>query len=325
MSEMSPVQLNTLFDANFDDRQEGQIYVEDRRFLTIMQEIRHRDDGHYELPLPFKHDVTLPNNRTLALKRLGGLKRKLITDQNYRTDYVTFMDNLLENGYAEKVPPDETPAHGSIWYIPHHAVYHAKKHKIRVVFDCSAEYKGESLNHHLLQGPDMINNLTGILCRFREERVAFMCDIGSMFHQVGVNVEHRNFLRFLWWDNPQLDMPSDYRMTVHLFGAKSSPSCVNFALKTTAIRFETEHVRAAADFIRDDFYVDDGLKSVSSQQEATQLITSSQDLCRKGGFRLHKIVANHKDVIEAIPLEDRAKDIQKLDLLSDDPLLERTL
>ena len=100
-----------------------------------------------------------------------------------------------------------------VWYIPHHGVYHKKKSgKIRVVFD------GFSLNQQLLQGPDLTNNLTGVLCRFRMERIAFMCDIKVMFHQVKVNAIHRNYLQFLWWEDENFDSnPVEYRMTVHLF------------------------------------------------------------------------------------------------------------
>ena len=63
------------------------------------------------------------------------------------------MDDVTRKGYAEKVPDDELlDADGRVRYIPHHGVYHPKKPtKIRIVFDCSAEYKGESLNKHLLQ------------------------------------------------------------------------------------------------------------------------------------------------------------------------------
>ena len=110
------------------------------------------------------------------------------------------MKNIIENGYAEKVPSMRRSERNNVWYIPHHGVYHPKKpNKIRVVFDCAAEHRGESLNKHLLQGPDLTNNLTGVLCRFREESIAFMCDIEAMFHQVRVDESHRDLLRFLWW------------------------------------------------------------------------------------------------------------------------------
>ena len=115
-------------------------------------------------------------------------------------------------------------------------MYHPQKpDKIRVVFDASSEFKEESLNKHLLQGPDLTNDLFGVLSRFRKEHVAFMCDIEGMFLQVQVAPEHRNFLRFLWWEDGDLSKSlTEYRMSVHIFGAISSPGCANFTLKRTA-------------------------------------------------------------------------------------------
>ena len=82
---------------------------------------------------------------------------------------------------------------------------------IRFVFDCAAEYESESLNKHLIQGPNLTNNLTGVLCRFRQEPIAFMCDIEAMFHQVKVSEEFRDLLRFLWWEDGDLTKePKEY-------------------------------------------------------------------------------------------------------------------
>ena len=139
---------------------------------------------------------------------------------------------MIKNYYAERAPK----TNGRVWYIPHHGVYHPKKpDKIRVVFDCSAEFQEYSLNRHLLQGPNLTNTLIGVLSRFRQEAVAFMCDIEAMFHQVRVNEEHRDFLRFLWWDKGDTsNEPEEYRIRVHLFGATLSPGCANLGLKATA-------------------------------------------------------------------------------------------
>jgi hypothetical protein len=61
------------------------------------------------------------------------------------------MNDLLQRGYAEPVPEVDSDVGSKIWYIPHHGVYHPQKpDKLRVVFDCSASYHGESLNQHLL-------------------------------------------------------------------------------------------------------------------------------------------------------------------------------
>ena len=73
-----------------------------------------------------------------------------------------------------------------------------KPDKLRIVFDCAAKHMGVSLNDVLLQGPDLLNSLVGVLTRFRSESVAFAADIESMFHQVKVNPEDRDFLKFLW-------------------------------------------------------------------------------------------------------------------------------
>lgn len=73
-----------------------------------------------------------------------------------------------------------------------------------MVFDCGAAFKGMSLNHQLLQGPNFTSTLLGVLLRFRQEPVAVMGDIQSMFHQVKVTEEDRDFLRFLWWPEGDL-------------------------------------------------------------------------------------------------------------------------
>ena len=56
-----------------------------------------------------------------------------------------------------------------------------KPDKVRVVFDCAAQYNGVSLNCWILQVPGLSNNLVGVLTRLRQEPIA------GMFHQVRVN------------------------------------------------------------------------------------------------------------------------------------------
>ena len=58
----------------------------------------------------------------------------------------------------------------------------------------------------------------------------------------------------------------------YLFGAASSPGCANFGLKKTATDNESEFGSDAANFIRKDFYIDDGLKSVATVSEATSIL-----------------------------------------------------
>ena len=135
-----------------------------------------------------------------------------------------------------------------------------------------------------------------------------------MFHQVKVNKEHRDFLRFLWWDEGDTTQePNEYRMTVHLFGAASSPACANLSLKMTA-KDNNDLGEEVVEFVKTDFYVDDGLKSVDTIEKAVPLIQKGKEMCKRGGFRLHKFTSNNKEVIGSIPVEDRAKGVENLDL-----------
>ena len=302
---------------------------EDMRFLSILDQNISFKDGHYEMPLPFKEEwPVLPNNKVIAFKRLKGLCRRFDNDIKFRQDYFSFMRNLISNGHAEKVQEsDERGVHNSVWYIPHHGVYHPQKpDKIRVVFDCSASFDGESLNSHLLQGPDLTNKLLGVICRFRQEPVAVMCDIEQMFYQFRVSKDHRNYLRFLWWDTDDYTKnPVEFRMTVHLFGATSSPGCANFGLKRIATDNEAEFEPDVADFLRHDFYVDDGLKSLPDTSDAISLIDKSMAMCQKGGVKLCKFVSNEREIIDHLAPENRAKELKDINLVSDRLPLERAL
>ena len=54
----------------------------------------------------------------------------------------------MRNRYNKKLTGSATE--GKCWYIPHHGVYNENKpDKIRVVYDCSTEYQGRSLNNVL--------------------------------------------------------------------------------------------------------------------------------------------------------------------------------
>ena len=94
--------------------------------------------------------------------------------------------------------------------------------------------QGKSLNEHLLKGPDFLNNLVGVLLKFRERQFIIIGDIAQIFHEVQVLPANRDALRFLWRFSK--DSPIDtYKMNVHLFGKTDSPCCSNWALRKTAL------------------------------------------------------------------------------------------
>jgi len=88
----------------------------------------------------------------------------------------------------------------------------------------------------------------------------------GMFNQVKVLPVDSCALRFLWWEHNDLESPSEFQMTSHIFGNKDSPSCTNFYLKQAAEDGKGRFTDKAVNLVTKDFSVDDFVKSVGKQQ-----------------------------------------------------------
>ncbi|KAK3750317.1 hypothetical protein QZH41_010820, partial [Actinostola sp. cb2023] len=250
--------------------------IEDRKFVSIMECGMTKDSvGNWIAPLPFREEITqLPNSRELAVRRLKSTIRNLERKPEMKKHYFTFMQSFLDHGHAEVVPLDEVATTKPCWYLPHFGVHHPQKpNKVCVVYDAAAECCGVSLNSLLLPGPDLTNSLIGILLRFRESPVAFMADVEQMFYSFSVQENHRNYLKFLWYqdNNPGKDIV-EYRMEVHIFGSTSSPAVATYGLRKTAEVEKSNFAPDAADLVNRNFYVDDALKSVHTVEDAVDLL-----------------------------------------------------
>lgn len=267
---------------NYDHSQT--VSQDDISFLKQMATTAKCDDnGRYVLPLPVKESAPFQpgqNGFQEAEQRLKALKRKLRNDA-FREEYSQCMDNLFSNGQAEVISDDQI--HKDSQYIPHHGVRHPRSNKLRVVFDC------RKLNEHLLQGPDLNSALISVLNRCRLKQVLVVCDIQQMYLQFEVSQEHRDLLRFLWF-NEHGDI-IHCRMKVHLFGATSSPSVAVYGFRSLADDNREEFPNAAR-AVENNFYVDDGLLSADTDSEAASLVTELRALCEKGKLKLHKFATN---------------------------------
>jgi hypothetical protein len=231
--------------------------------------------------------------------------------------YKSGIEDLLQKGYAEKVH-DATSSVARVWYLPHHPVMNKfKPGKVRIVFDCAAQFRGRSLNDYVFQGPDMTNRLLGVLLRFRQDNIALMADIDAMFYQVSVTPQDRDVLRFLWWPDGDYTMtPQEYCMTVHPFGGVWSPSCADYILRRTAEDNKNKYPAEVVEVVKRNFYVDDCLKAVRTNEEAIQLAKSLTSLLAKGGFHLSKWMSNSRHVIASLPSEDLSAKVKDIDLCS---------
>jgi hypothetical protein len=104
-----------------------------------------------------------------------------------------------------------------------------------------------------------------------------MTDMEQMCHSFTVKEEHRDFLRFLWYnDNHPDGAVIEYRMKVHLFRNTSSPAVAAFGMRKTAQVEEARFGSDAREFVERDFYVDDGLKSLPGSAESIDLLRRTQ-------------------------------------------------
>ena len=141
---------------------------ENKQVLNMWENEIKLVDGHYELPIPWRDPCApIPNNVSVATHRLQSL-RKSLAKKGLIERYDSEIQKLLRSNYAEVVLQNEIYQAKRVWYLPHHGVVTSKKpDKLRVVFNCSAKFKGESLNEKCLQGPDLNNNLVSVLLNFR--------------------------------------------------------------------------------------------------------------------------------------------------------------
>ena len=313
-----------------DSTSESQVMMSrnDKQAITMFENSVCQIDGHYEIGIPWIDDPALPNNKPLAEHRLRLLKKKLLKDEELLRKYSMFMTDLFEKNYARKVPEHLLSRNdGKVWYLPHHSVIHqTKPDKVRIVFDCAAKYRGVSLNDKVLQGPDLANKLLGVLTRFRQEPYALMADVEAMYHQVRVNLNDVDALRFLWFPNNDPGQESEVcQMLVHIFGGVWSPSCANFSLLQTAKDNAHQFDAEIAETVQRNFYVDDCLKCAKSEEHAVKLVDQLSKMLACGGFHLTKWVSNSRKVLHSIPVSKQAKGVKDLDLDKDLLPIERAL
>ena len=127
----------------------------------------------------------------------------------------------------------------------------------------------------------MLNSLAGVLLRFRDNNIAIVAHVEAMFHQVMVKPSDCDSLGFHWVDTPEENSKVEtYQMLVHIFGATDSPCCANFAVKTVARDNSENYSARTIETVLRSFYVDDLLKSVTSEQEAVSVMKEMIDLMK---------------------------------------------
>ncbi|CAB4030027.1 integrase core domain, partial, partial [Paramuricea clavata] len=257
------------------------------------------DGTRYVTKLPFKPDhEQLPDNFSVCEGRLTCLKRRL-TSKGILREYDTIFTEYEKNGIIERVPSHEIAGEvGGVHYLPHRPVVREDKQttKIRAVFDASCQVNGPSLNQCLYSGPNLIAKIFDILVRFRLNKIGILADIKQAFLNIAISREHRDFVRFLWYDlNSKEEKIITYRFLRVVFGLTSSPFLLNATLRHHLSKY-VEKENAVVERIREDLYVDDLVSGGDSVGTAKEIYETSKAIMLEGGFELRKWVTNDPEL-----------------------------
>ena len=288
----------------------------DKKFLDKVEaEICKNGRGNVQMPLSFKDESDFPDNSKAVYMRTKNTLLRIAKDLPVAAKCVETMQSYIDQGHVEQLANGDRGLKGRTNYIPVFPVTHPKKEKVRLVFDGASTYQGTSINDKLLRGPDVANRLIGVMLRFRLHEVAFVSDVECMFHSFHVTPRDRDALRFFWWaDNDPSKEVTAYRANVHIFGNKSSPAIATYGLRYTTKDPEVSHLVKARNFILTNVYVDDGMGSADTVEEAIQILVEAREILARYNIRLHKIISPSEKLLSAFPVTELAKDVDTLDI-----------
>ncbi|XP_018407559.1 PREDICTED: uncharacterized protein LOC108783486 [Cyphomyrmex costatus] len=240
----------------------------------------------------------------IALKRLGGIERRLSRDSELKTRYSQFINEYNTLGHMKLIsdPPEDPKS----FYLPHHCIVKAPAaNKFRVVFDVSAkDAAGISLNDTLMVGPTVQQDLFTILLRFRIHRFAFSADIVKMYRQIPVHPSQTRYQRILWRDDFTSTVAT-YELSTVTYGTSSASF-----LATRCLTWLSEHYAGdwpnGSKCVECDFYVDDMLTGADTIDEALIIRDEAIKVLRCGGFELGKWASSAPELLTGIKDQNNA-------------------
>ncbi|XP_052777853.1 uncharacterized protein LOC128215181 [Mya arenaria] len=271
-----------------------------RNLKTYMESNISYDEGRYIAKLPWKDDhLPLPTNYDVSVRRTENLIKRLQKGPFMLQKYGEIIREQGDRGFIEEVDTNVKNDH-PIHYIPHHGI---KKDSVttplRIVYDCSCRQCDDkpSLNDCLQSTPPELNDLAGILMRFRLNRYAITTDIEKAFLHVSLDEKDRDVTRFLWLSDPSdPDSPlTTYRFKVVLFGATCSP----FILCATIIKhLENNSGNWVSNHLLRDIYVDNIISSFSQERNVVDFFRDTRELMSAANFNLRSWNSNSSIVRE---------------------------
>ena len=286
-----------------------QYTLQQERELAMIEKGLELHEGVWTARYPWQKDPNLlPDNRIAALAILKSTEKRLNKNPDHAATYCAQMVDMQERGVARKLTIQEKEEYeGPIHYLSHHEVLKPESESTpcRIVFNSSAKFMNQSLNDYWVKGPDLINNLLGVLIRFRENVVGVAGDISKMYHTVKISELDQHTHRFLWRNMEDERCPDTYIITSVSFGDKPAGAIASLALRKTAELYADQSPVAAQTVIKNS-YVDDIVDSFESHSEAENITSEIDTVIAKGGFSIKKWTLSSSEEASIRPLGDAA-------------------
>ena len=132
----------------------------------------------------------------------------------------------------------------------------------------SSKVTNVTLNDKLPSGTDLLQILIRIIFQFREHQIGPSAQKEAMFLQIAVPSDDSLCLRFLWREDPE-QKTKVHEYTRRFFGAKSSPTCANYALHQVA-KDNAKDDQNLVKTVQRNLYIHGFLKSVQRPKEAIE-------------------------------------------------------
>ena len=144
-----------------------------------------------------------------------------------------------------------------------------------------------SLNDVLYKGPPLNADLYSLLLKFRVHPIVLTADIEKAYLQININEEHRDYLRFLWYQNLQEESIIIYRFTGVIFGVVSSQFLLNGTVQTHAKKHENINPEFARK-VKKYFYEDDLNSGAQNTKEGFEFYERVKGRFSEASFKNRK-------------------------------------
>ncbi|XP_068245411.1 uncharacterized protein [Palaemon carinicauda] len=256
----------------------GNYSIKEEKELALIESglMYYPDRKEWSAKFPWTKDPKLlQNNVSVALARQKGTAKRLMKlGSDYAQAYNDQILDITKRNVIRKLSDEEVKNYvGRVTYIQHHEMLKpgSVSTPLRIVFDSSAKYMGQSLNSFWAKGPNILNSMFGILLRFREKAIGIAGDINKMYNCIKLPELEQHVHRFFWRNLQSNRKPDHCVMTFMGFGDRPSGIIVMLALRHTAALSVKDFPEASL-VIMTNSYVDDIIHSVESKAEAFSLI-----------------------------------------------------